>query len=355
MLRLSALPARAAWLIGIATVIATGVSVASTIDPATSNPADGQIPETLATSDTQVLDTVEVLAEGVQFGPGMWRVHRDGRSLWILGTQSPLPRRMQWHAEPVLDVLGKCQAILMPPFAGTNIGMVRGLLLAPSALRLRRNPDDARLQDVLPAALYQRWLALKDRYLPRNKRVERYRPLFAAQTLYSEAIDSAGLDTRPVAEGALRKAADKLDLQAIQPRLTIELDSPRQLIRELSDENLDDLPCFEQTLSRLETDLDAMRQRANAWAIGDIEALRELPAPNHQGACADALANAQALADTGMADLRQRMREAWLGAAIDALATHEATFAYLPMYHLIGDAGLLQRLREAGYEIENPE
>src|SRR5690606_36979096 len=141
--------------------------------------------------------------------------------------------------EPVLDVLGQCQAILMPPFAGTNIGMVRGLLLAPSALRLRRNPDDARLQEVLPAALYQRWLALKERYLPRNKRVERYGPLFAAQTLYSEAIDSAGLDSRPVAERALRKAADKLDLQAIQPRLTIELDSPRQLIRELSDENLD--------------------------------------------------------------------------------------------------------------------
>ena len=88
MMRLPALPALAACLIGIATVIAAGVSVASTVGPDTPHPADGQTPGAVATSDAQVLDTVEVLAEGVQFGPGMWRVHRDGRSLWIPSTSS---------------------------------------------------------------------------------------------------------------------------------------------------------------------------------------------------------------------------------------------------------------------------
>lgn len=302
-----------------------------------------------------VLDTVEVLAEGVQFGPGVWRVHRDGRSLWILGTQSPLPRRMEWHAEPVLAVLEQCQALLRPPFVNADIGMVRGMMLVPAALRVRRNPDNASLQEVLPADLYARWQALKARYMPRNRKVERFRPLFAAQALYSEAIESIGLDTRQVASERVIKAASRLKLEQIRPRITLELDAPRQVLRDLSGETLDDIACFDLTLSRLETDLGAMRQRANAWAIGDIEALQSLPAPNHLGACAEALGSARALADTGMADIEQKMRAAWLAAAEEALATYADTFAYLSMTTLLGENGLLQVLRDAGYEVDEPE
>ncbi|MFB9068126.1 TraB/GumN family protein [Pseudofulvimonas gallinarii] len=312
-------------------------------------------PATTADVDMTVLDTVEVLAEGVQFGPGMWRVHRDGRSLWILGTQSPLPRRMQWHAEPVLAILEQCQALLRPPLVDTDIGMVRGMMLLPAALRVRRNPDNARLQDVLPPDLHARWLPLKARYMPRNRKVERFRPLFAAQELYARALDAIGLDRKPVASETLLRAARRLALEEIRPRITLELDAPRQILREFSGETLDDLACFELTLSRLETDLGAMRQRANAWAIGDIEALQSLPAPNHLGACAEALGNAQALAETGMADIEKKMRAAWLAAAEAALATHADTFAYLSMTTLLGENGMLQALREAGYDIVEPE
>lgn len=333
------------WFGGLLVSIMVGASAQST------PPATGV---TAADADP-VLDTVEVLADGMQFGPGMWRVHRDGRSLWILGTQSPLPRRMQWHAEPVLERLAQSQALLLPPTVKSDIGMVRGALLLPSALRARRNPGDVSLREVLPEPLYARWQVLKQRYLPRDRKVERFRPLFAAQELYVAGIESAGLDLRPAAERTVRKAAGKLDLVVIRPQLPLELDSPRRLIREFAGEHLDDLECFERTLTRLETDLDAMRQRANAWAVGDVLALWELPAPNHLGACAEAMRSAQALADTGLVGLPERMRELWLNSAKTALATHESTFAYLPMSRLLGEDGLLAALRAAGFEIDEPE
>lgn len=312
-------------------------------------------PGVVADDDDPVLETVEVLAEGMQFGPGMWRVHRDGRSLWILGTQSPLPRRLQWHAEPVLERLAQSQALLLPPTVNADIGLIRGALLLPSALRARRNPDDATLREVLPEPLYARWQVLKQRYLPRKRKVERFRPLFAAQALYEAGIESVGLDLRPVAERAVRKAAEKQAMTIIQPNLVLTLDSPRRLIREFADERLDDLACFERTLTRLETDLGAMRQRANAWAIGDVLALEALPEPNHRGACAEAVSSARALSDTGLADLPERLREQWLASAKEALATHESTFAYLPMSRLLGDDGILAAFRAEGFHIDEPE
>ena len=47
------------------------------------------------------------------------------------------------------------------------------------------------------------------------------------------------------------------------------------MIKEFKDEPLNDLPCLESVLNRLESDLGLLRARANAWATGDIAALRD--------------------------------------------------------------------------------
>jgi len=59
----------------------------------------------------QVVDLAPVVVSGVQPGPGMWRVtSAHGNVLWILGTVSPLPARLDWRADEVKAVIASADA-----------------------------------------------------------------------------------------------------------------------------------------------------------------------------------------------------------------------------------------------------
>lgn len=45
----------------------------------------------------------EVVVIGVQPGPKMWRVNKGDHELWIFGTLSLLPKKMQWDSQAYLD------------------------------------------------------------------------------------------------------------------------------------------------------------------------------------------------------------------------------------------------------------
>ena len=107
--------------------------------------------------------------------------------------------------------------------------------------------------------------------------------------------------------------------------------------------------------AHLETDIEAMKFRANAWAQGDIEALQSMPYTDQMQACADAVLKASVVEEAGFGDLRERFATIWLDAVDNALASNRSTFSVLPLRHLLSDSGLLARLRARGYLVEVPE
>ena len=117
--------------------------------------------------DGEVVDMAPVLVAGVQPGPGLWRVSKDDHVLYILGTQSPLPRDIDWDAREVREVLDEAGAVLGSPglSVDADVGFFRGLTLVPSAMKAMRNPGGATLDKVLPPELYARWLPLKQQYV----------------------------------------------------------------------------------------------------------------------------------------------------------------------------------------------
>lgn len=309
---------------------------------------------TSSAADTTLMEAVVV--SGAQPGPGLWRVAKDDHVLWVLGTLAPVPKRMRWEAREVEQVIAGSQAIIARPSVNlkADIGWFRGLLLLPAALGSRSNPDKAKLIDILPADLYARWLTLKKQYIGRNSTIEKRRPLIAADKLYEKAIRKAGLSLDSVVAPTVKKLGKRYKVPMVEPKIEITIADPKQAIKELAQTKLDDVECFRQTLARVETDLGAMRERANAWATGDVDALRALPFTDQAQACADAILSASVAQNRGLDDLRERLRDAWLSAAEAALAKNASTFAVLPMAEILKPDGYIATLQARGYEVEEP-
>ncbi len=300
----------------------------------------------------------EVLVTGEQPGPGLWRVTRPsdpgGNVLWILGSYSPLPKKLGWRSRELEAVLAASKELIEPPSVNAKVGPLGGVTLLPAALGLRRNPGDARLQDVVPPELYARWLPLKARYLGRDDDVEKWRPIFAAQELYSKALQKSGFAQYGVVWPAVEKLARKARVPVTSPEVSFKVDRPREAIKAFKGEPLADLECFELTIERLESDLDLMRVRANAWATGDVARLRALAPVDQASACISVVMNSQVARERGYADLPERTAAAWLAAAEAALARNASTVAVLSIDRLLRPGGYLEQLRARGYVVEDP-
>lgn len=323
-------------------------------EEAPADPSAPLLPVAEDASGALVFDALVV--SGEQPGPGLWRVSKGEHVMWVIGTLTPLPRRMQWISREVEEVIANSQRVLLPPTAKLtkDIGIVQGAFLLPSAMASRKNPGKESLQQVVPPELYARWLALKERYIGRDRGVEKQRPLFAAFRLYQKAIEGKRLSRDGVVQPLVNKTAKRHKVPVEQPTILVDIGKPRQAIRDFAKTRLDDLDCFEKTLDRIEDDLELMRERANAWATGDIERLRELPFTDQNQTCADAILKAGIARERGLDDLRLRFAEAWLEAAERVLAEHRSSFAVLPMAELLKDDGYIATLRARGYEVEEP-
>ena len=89
-----------------------------------------------------------MIVDGTQPGPGLWLVRKGGNDLWILGTLNPLPARMQWQSKQVEDVIANAQEVIRSPYVAFKVdtGFFKSLLLLPSMLGARKNPEGKTLQ-----------------------------------------------------------------------------------------------------------------------------------------------------------------------------------------------------------------
>lgn len=307
-------------------------------------------------TDAPVRDLDAVVVAGTQPGPGMWKVSKGDHVLWILGTVSPLPGGIEWKADEVREALEQADEVLDSPgiVVGADIGLFRGLLLMPSAMKAMRNPGDKTLQEILPAETYARWVGLKQRYMGRDSGIEKKRPWIAADELYGKAVKRTGLGggvVSPLIDEVLKKRKMKRTPAALK----ITIDDPKAIIAEFRKEQVpkQELACMDQRLDMIERDLPRMVERANAWATGDLEALRSMPMTDPES-CWSAWTETEAVRKRGLTDIDTRIRAKWLEVAGAALEKNRVTFATLPMSDLLKPNGYLSYLQAKGYEVEAP-
>lgn len=301
----------------------------------------------------------KVLIVGQRPGPGLWKISRDDHVLWIFGTYSPLPNKMVWRSQQVETVLRQSQELLGIPTAGVSVGLSSSLNIVsalPFMIGFKKNPNGSYLQELVAADVYARWTVLKNKYIGADSAIETDRPIFAAKALFEKALEKSGLDNDRDVVVAIRKIAQKNKTKYTPTGISVALENPRGALRDFKKSSIDDVECFTKTIDRLEVDLDAMRSRANAWAIGDVEMMRKLTYPDQAEACNSALVNsAWTKALPGGQSMEQHLRDSWLATAEKSLDKNRSTFALLPVSQIMSPTGLVAALQAKGYLVEQPD
>lgn len=291
----------------------------------------------------------EITVIGRYPGPPLWKVTSGNRTLWIFGELNPVPKGLDWdprNAERVLERAGG--VIGGPRVSAMTFNPIRLFRLARAARRLVRLPEGKTLADQMPAELYARYTALRARYLPKvEDDDEEMRPALAALRLYDAALDDTGLTMDSNVGKTIERKMHRS--RAEEAEIVVETE-PETVLDELAKITPEaELACFASIMTSIETDLEGMKERANAWAIGDVDALKRFDYPDSQGNCLEALFSAP-----GFVDLRDQLYSKWLAEAEHALATYDTSFSVLPMWELVAADGLLAQLAARGYTVIAP-
>lgn len=307
-----------------------------------------------AATPASATELAAVRVTGVQPGPGLWKVSKGDHVLWILGSLSPLPKNITWQSRDVDKAIAESQSVLAQPYATVDVSFFKSLTVLPSLVGVRNNPDHATLEQEVSADDYARWLPLRKRYFGDRHAVEKRRPSIVANELYAAAIKQAGLTDGRLIDNAVAKVAKQHGLKMTPVVYKLPLDNPRAFVRDFKHSPMQDSACFDHTLTLVGNNLGTMTSRANAWAIGDVDALRKLPLVE-MDVCGLQHMAPELLSRYHWNDIPGHIKAAWLAAAQDALASHKVSFAILPMNTLTRADGYLAALQAQGCQVEQPE
>jgi hypothetical protein len=315
---------------------------------------------TPAWAQTEAAPAVEdkpetVLVVGQRPGPGMWRISKGDHVLWVFATYSPLPVKMQWRSQQVEAIISQSQLYLSPPTLGASVGILGGLKMLPHVVGMRKNPGGAKLRDVVAPEVYARWRVLKAKYGVGDD-AESERPVFAAETLYRAGLKHAGLANGDEVSKTIEALLAKNSVKVMKSHVQLDVPNPGKTLKEFKQGSMDDAACFKVTIERLETDIDAMRERANAWAKGDLDVIRKLSFANREVACQSAMESNPALRDgMGLDGAEKRVRKLWLEAAEHTLATNTTSFAMLKLSNILRSDYVMTQLQARGYTVQAPD
>jgi uncharacterized protein YbaP (TraB family) len=291
----------------------------------------------------------EVLVEGQHQGPRMWTVHRGDHVLWILGTVTPLPKKMVWQPDAVREVLAQSQEVVPAwPSYGIGANPFTALRVFIQWRRMQKPPDRLPLKDTLPPALYARVTALEAKYDPHDSRLEELRPMLAAERLTTRVLDASGLALHNEVQATVLTLAREQGVRVRQDKLKI--DDPVDVLKDMGATPLSaEIACLDAVVTRLESDLGPMQARARAWALGDVDTLRQLPHADEKTACITAVSTSERVRA-----LIARAQDDWLTVVEDSLARNRGTLAVQSMDRLLGEHGALATLKARGYAVEGP-
>ncbi len=293
----------------------------------------------------EVPAVADVVVTGERAGPSMWHVHRGDADLWILGSLSPLPRDITWRSREVERVMQHAKDVLVQEPFDIGIPSVVWTFLTKRDLIFVRGGK--RLRDVMQPDLYARFARQRAAVTDDAGKWERYRPIIAAAFVQREAFHRVNLSLRLDLGAAVRKLAKDRGVHVTEIK-TARFGDMLEALKTLPASAEE--TCVNASLTTMESGLPRLIARARAWADGDIEQLAQLEEPAAVNACREALDDS-----AGAVRLVGRMRQMWLQALQERLQSGGTTLAVVNLDLVLQkQGGLLDALRERGYEVDAP-
>jgi hypothetical protein len=302
-------------------------------------------------ADTPIPDVDEsglavVLVMGEHPGPGLWKVSSGEHVLWILGEVSPIPRKVRWKSIKFDKLLRNSQELLLD-LSGSWLADPAEMTAYRQAEKL---PRGTALADVIPPGLNARVKSTARKFGAFD--LQELRPFAATNRLVVSAMRTLGLKSfsaRFVAEELAKKRDVRITyFAAPEPPFDKRLETWKH------DSNA---ACLERVVETLGDGGIGVKRLANAWSVGDIDALRDLVSAysfSRDGLRAAECAAAMRGGEQQAREYAIGRQKGWMNEAERALRDNRSTMAVVLMSELFAVDGYLAALRARGYDVVEP-
>jgi len=312
----------------------TGVLMAAVI----ALPAGAQTPAAPPggmTEDPDATLVEELVVTAIEPGPAWWRVSDGDTTVYVLGTPSLAPKRMQWDRSTFERRLAGANVVILP-FQDVRVKL-KGVVGATfNLLRLR---SASPFETTLDPATRARFVAARSRLGEPADHYKTRNALAAGLILASDYREHENLTTsdptkliKLLAERAKRPIQQKsYDLGPLMGQILKTPDSAARA-------------CLGEVLEQTEAGPGETLAAARAWAGGDV-----------RGALASERSYERCLAQVpGARAFDEKIKADQAAAIARALKTPGHAIAVVQLRPLLSQGGVLDRLRAQGFTIKTP-
>ena len=300
--------------------------------------ARAQTPPTETAQNWGAPEIVEVQAPP---GPAVWHLTRGASEVWILGTVGAMPDGLKWNKEYLAELLDGARAILLPP--RPSVGVFEGawfLITNGSKFSLPRGQS---LEPSLPPELRARFIALREKLGEDEGRYRTDTPLRAALRLFQDLGDKLDLTRDEPRDTIGRLARTKHVPSAPIARYEV-LDAAEDVLK------LDPAQqkvCLAQSVEDIDRAFNHAVPAAQAWAVGDIKAVKVNYGESRVLDCVTAAVHS-------VADINERNVADYTQSINAALDQPGKTIAVIDIGPLLRRNGVLERLEALHVAVEGP-
>ena len=296
-------------------------------------PAAAQTPVAPADPDAALLEELVVTAR--YGGPAFWRVEDADTVVYVLGTPSVAPKRMQWDQQLFMRRLRGANAVILPA-RGLRVRLAGSPAAAISYLRLKSGTP---FEERLPPATRARFASAREQLGQPAKHYGTNHPLAAALILINDYREKHQLtDQDPNKLIRLLAQQNHVPVQA----RTYDLGPLLRQVVKVSRSSAG--VCLEEVLAEVEAGPGRTLAASRAWADGDV--LGALAAERTYERCLSVAPGAAAFDARVKTDLAAQIQA--------ALQKPGHAIAVVQLRPLLSQGGVLDRLRRAGVTVKPP-
>lgn len=273
-------------------------------------------------------------------GPPIWKVKKGDAELFVVGAVGPIHHQQAWDSRRLQRLLDGADRLLAPPEA--QVGPLQALRFLAGDLWRVRLGSGPRLEARLPTPLRDRFVRYRSASDLKASRYEDWKPAVAGFLLLSDVRQAGGLsEAKP--GSTIRRLAEARRVK-VRPLAQYRLQPLVAAAGSLSD--ADHLACLEEVLDQLDRETGAPRELGDAWAEGDLAAVRRLQRASALDRCLHRSAKGRRVLDAQIGTAAE--------ALADALERPGRTVALVDLAYVLPLEGVLDRLKASGAEVSVP-